>query len=333
MHEDEESGNAVDSAHLEDLVRQHTTCSALRADYDSEATTPLISRRRVIYSAMTWKEVNTHTSFAGLIFNEEIEACIYGFCARSHIFTGAVWAVWSIGCITGLLVVARVLPLRFVWASLLMLPLPVVILLPMSVDLLREIWCSMGVYIISMLQFALIVDGVYFCHADERKVFWYCLAPFLLSACLVDAYPSKYRSFVGTLFFASAIAILIVWNALLIFRWEVLGDKGQLGLAKTSYLLHHASDQLTLVVLYSQNLYAAVFHPDRLTLIKADVVSGHKTITSAEGSFIAASSEQVIEPSRKSFLPISQSLEDFFSPRPSGTPHEAEHRKVTFRSM
>lgn len=237
------------------------------------ASTPLL-HHRVIYCDMEPCDVSTRKTIASLLLGEgsSTEEYLFHMGIKNRYAQGVLWGMWSVGAIAGLLAVAAAVPVGFVWASLLMLPLPVVTVMLLSVDLVKQLAASMDLYIIYILQFALFVDGIYYCRADLRRIFWYCLMPSLFASGLVDAYPAKYRAQFATLYFSSSLCILAVWNVLLVFKWEVFGSSAKL--VNISFTLHHLSDQLTLAVFYGRHLFCSILWPDYFVLIKADVRTG-----------------------------------------------------------
>merc|ERR1719408_151442 len=170
------------------------------------------------------REVSTSHTIASLFLGEgsSAEHFLFAIGASTKEMAGAtylLWAFWYIGAIMGLAAVGGFGDPRMVWGSFLMLPLPVLTILLTSVDLLYELVCTMDLYIIYILQFALLLDGILYCRVDHRSIFWYCYAPSTIASALVDAYPAKYRSFFGKMFFSNAIAVLAIFNALLVFKW------------------------------------------------------------------------------------------------------------------
>jgi len=249
--------------------------------FGASVTTSLI-RRREIFSDMAPMEVSTKRTVAASFLGEDsrIEAVMYEIGVKNELMQGVLWSMWYIGAITGMLAVAEVVPVTCVWASVLMLPLPVVTVLLLSTDLLAHILISMDLYIIYILQFALFVDGILFCQADLRRIFWYCFCPTMIASGLVDAYSAKYRPLFAKLFFSASICILVSFNFLMIFKWQVFGSSGKL--VHVSFALHHISDQLTLFVFYCRHLWCSVFSPEHYVMIKADVrTRRHETVMSA----------------------------------------------------
>lgn len=245
----------------------------MKANHIKESVNDSLVRRREIYSDMVPIEISTKRTVAASFLGEDssIEALMYEVGVRNQRMQGVLWGMWYIGAITGMLAVAEVVPVTCVWASILMLPLPVVTVLLLSTDLLAEILISMDLYIIYILQFALFVDGIFYCQADLRRIFWYCFCPTMIASGLVDAYSSKYRPLFAKLFFSASICILVSFNCLMIFKWQVFGTAGKL--ANVSFTLHHASDQLTLFVFYCRHLWCSVFNPEHYVMIKADVLT------------------------------------------------------------
>lgn len=257
------------------------------SNYESEASlglavTESLVRSREIYSDMIPKGISTRNTVAAMFLGEDsqIEHMMFEAGVRNQHMQGVLWGMWYIGAIIGMLTVAEVAPLGCVWASLLMLPLPAVYGLLLSTDLLGEILISMDLYIIYILQFALFVDGIFYCGADLRRIFWYCFAPTMIASGLVDAYSAKYRPLFAKHFFSASICILVSFNGLMIFKWQVFGSAGKL--VNVSFALHHISDQLTLFVFYCRHLWCSIFRPDHYVMIKADVrTRRHEKVLSA----------------------------------------------------
>jgi len=225
------------------------------------------SASRFIQSDMAPVEVSTSHTVASLFLGEGSQAEHIMFLAgvKSKPATACLWVLWVIGAVVGLLVVQRSLPLDFVWVSLLMLPLPVVTLLLLSVDLLKEFLTSVDLLVIFLLQIALFLDGMFYCRGDIRRVFWWCYLPSMIASGLIDAYPAKYRAFFAKLFYTAALLILVIWNCLLIFRWQVFAG------STMAILVHHASDQLTLLAFYCRHLWCSIYRPDHFVMITASV--------------------------------------------------------------
>lgn len=261
------------------------SCHPDTSDYESEASvgvTESLVRSREIYSDMIPKGISTRNTVAAMFLGEDsqIEHMMFEAGVKNQHMQGVLWGMWYIGAIIGMLTVAEVAPLGCVWASLLMLPLPAVYGLLLSTDLLGEILISMDLYIIYILQFALFVDGIFYCGADLRRIFWYCFAPTMIASGLVDAYSAKYRPLFAKHFFSASICILVSFNGLMIFKWQVFGSAGKL--VNVSFALHHISDQLTLFVFYCRHLWCSVFSPEHYVMIKADVrTRRHETVMSA----------------------------------------------------
>lgn len=240
-------------------------------------STPLLSHR-VIYCDMGPCDISTRKTIASLLLGEgsSTEEYLFSMGVRNRYAQGVLWGMWFVGAFIGLFAVAAAIPVGFVWASLLMLPLPVVTVMLLSVELVWQLAASMDLYIIYILQFALLVDGIYYCNADSRRIFWYCYVPTLFASGLVDAYPAKYRALFAKLFFSSSLCILAIWNFFLVFKWEVFGSHAKL--VNISFTLHHLSDQLTLGVFYSRHLFCSILWPDYFVLIKADVRTGLRSV-------------------------------------------------------
>jgi len=232
------------------------------------------SSHRYVYSDMVPREVKTSHTVAALFLGEGswAEHLMFEVGVKNPYHTSVIWGLWYIGAIVSLAAVGGFLSKTFVWASLLMLPLPILTVLLVSTDLLKELCTSMDLYIIYILQFAFMVDGVFYCKQDIRRVFWYCYLLTMIASGLVDAYPAKFRAFFAKLFFWNAIGILAVFNALLFFKWEAFGDLTKL--ANVSFTLHHISDQLTLGVFYCRHIYCSTYYPNYFVMIKAEVLTG-----------------------------------------------------------
>lgn len=253
-------------------------CHAATEGKKVPTDTTRLLKLRCIYSDMQPMEIKTTHTIAALVLGENsaAENMMFEHGVKKKHGSIVLWALWYIGAITGVLCVAKVLPMYLVWASVLMLPLPFVVLALSCTDLLVEVFSNLDVYIIYILQFALFVDGIYYCGADKRTVFWVCYLPTMLASGIIDCYPAKYRAFFAKFFFSNMIAILLVWNYLLAFRWNAFGSIYHLKMGSLSFLLHHISDQATLAIFYLRHLFCSFFSEDYYVMIKADVLTGHQ---------------------------------------------------------
>jgi len=226
----------------------------------------------MIYSDMVPREIQTTHTIAACVLGEHShsEALLYDICVRNTVATTILWLMFAAGAFVGILVVAEAIPKSFVWVSLLMLPLPFAAFMLLNADLYKEILSAMDVHVIYILQVALVVDGIYYCGADHRIVFWICYLPSMVTSGLIDAYPAKYRPLFSKAFTGCHIAILLAWNAFLLFKFKVVGDTvGKL--KDVSFLVHHVADQATLLLFYFRHLWSALYHPNCFIMIKADV--------------------------------------------------------------
>lgn len=245
-----------------------------------DASTPLVKKIRIVYPDMQPIEVSTSSTVAALLLGEHSSAehMLFEACIKQNVnwfgITGPhiLWGLWYIGALIGILVVAKIMPMKCVWASVLMLPLPLTTLLLMSTDLLKCTLYGLDLYIIYILQFALFVDGVYFCKSDQRVVFWVCYLPTLLASGVIDAYPAKYRASFAKQYFGAMLAILIGWNYLMVFKFNAFGSLNKL--SNISFILHHVSDQATLGVFYCRHIYVSMFNENCFVMIKSDCITG-----------------------------------------------------------
>lgn len=237
-----------------------------------------VGQQRSIYTEMAPYQVSTTRTVASMIFGESsfIESRLYHYVIRDEVSNGCLMLTWLTGAIVGMLVIGRSIPLNFVWVSLLLIPLPILTMLELSVDLLRKLFVSMDLWILYILCFGLVVDGIYYCRADLRSVFWLSLIPSMFASGVVDAYPAKYRPKFGLFASSMAIILIVCWNLTLIFKWRQFGSMDDL--LAVSSILHHTSDQLTLFVFCCRHLWCCIQHPDYLVMIKADVRTGHMPI-------------------------------------------------------
>lgn len=235
-----------------------------------KTTTP-----RFIKTDMKPIQVRTSHTVASLFLGEgsEMEHIMFMAGVKSPVATALLWILWGIGAVVGLLVVMGAIPLNFVWVSLLMLPLPVVSIFLLSVDLLKELMC-IDLLILFTLQFAMFLDGMVYCRGDIRRVFWLCYLPSMIASGVIDAYPCKYRAFFGKLFYTAAVIIVIIWNCLLIFKWEVFGTGSKL--QHWAVIVHHGGDQLTVLAFYCRHIWCSIYRPDYFVMITASVCTQHR---------------------------------------------------------
>jgi len=228
---------------------------------------------RIIYSDMAPQEVKTEFTVASMFLGEgsRIEAKLYQIGVRDQLSTSIIWGLWFTGCATGLLVVGGMLPLGFIWASTLMLPLALVEILLLSRDLVDRILFGFDVYILLFLQIAMVFDAVVALKGSQKTIFWYCYLPTVFGSAFVDAYPAKYRALFAKIFFSASICVLVCWN-FLYFLWYT-GQKFNL-----SMIIHHVSDQTTLFVFYIRHIYVSFFRPGHFVLIKGDVCTRRESV-------------------------------------------------------
>lgn len=293
----------------------------------SSVTTPLLKKHeslkaRTMEADMQPIEVRTSASVTAYILGEDsnVEGMMFEIGVKSKAGQGLLWSLWFVGACVGLLGVAEALPIHFVWGSLLMLPLALVTTLLMSRDVLRGLFKSLDVYVLGILQFAFFVDGIYYCGADLRSIFWACYLPTMFASLLVDAYPAKYRDVFAKLFFSASLIILIVWNLLLVYKWKAFGDFHKM--VSLTFLLHHIADQLTLLVFYCRHLWVSSFTPEYFVMIHASVCTRHEQL---EFDYDVEDGHEVIHawaPQRRSEVILQSSRNEKNSPKdtPTGTP-------------
>jgi len=262
--------------------KKNTNATQQDDPVEDSVTTPLLNHRlniRTMCSDMLPTEVRTSNTVAALFLGEDsrAEQALFEIGVRSRGAQKIMWGLWFTGAILGLLVVGEVLPLHLVWVSTLMLPLSLVTTLLFSVDVLRSLCSSLDLYVLLILQFAFFVDGIYYCLADKRCIFWCCYLPTAISSLFVDAYPAKFRGVFAQLFFSVNIGMLVIWNLLLAFKWHIFWTpKG--GMMNMSFMLHHVSDQVALGVFYCRHLWVSTFNPEYFVMIHASVCTKHDTV-------------------------------------------------------
>lgn len=265
------------SRYLDDPEEASLYLSHGEAPMGKEPTmTPTKSLRmpRLIYSDMEPRVVSTKNTITAKIVGEgsSTEATLFGIGVKNwKNSTTILWAMWFLGAVVGMLVVGGLVRRVWVWLSLLMLPLPILTILLLNTDLVYEILCGLDVYVVYILQLAQVIDGIYYCKFDIRWVFWCCYIPTIIASGLLDAYPAKWRSMFEKLWFGAAIAILVWWNILLVFKWRIFETPGVLGM-----LIHHISDQATLLIFFGRHLYCSFHHPNHFVMIKAEVLTGRR---------------------------------------------------------
>jgi len=252
------------------MTSGNSTVSEANLRFGAESS---LLNERIIYSDMAPQEVRTEFTVASMFLGEgsRIEAKLYQIGVRDQLSTSIVWGLWFTGCATGLLVVGGMLPLGFIWASTLMLPLALVEILLLSRDLVDRILFGFDVYILLFLQIAMVFDAVVALKGSQKTIFWYCYLPTVFGSAFVDAYPAKYRALFAKIFFSASICVLVCWN-FLYFLWYT-GQKFNL-----SMIIHHVSDQTTLFVFYIRHIYVSFFRPGHFVLIKGDVCTRRESV-------------------------------------------------------
>lgn len=295
---------------------------------EASAETPLLGKRtahhkiRTIECDMQPMEVRTSKTVAAMILGEasDTEGMMFEIGVKSRAGQGLLWSLWFIGACVGISAVGEALPIHFVWVSLLMLPLALVTTFLMSCDVLRSLFSSLDVYVLGILQFAMFVDGIYYCGADRRSIFWGCYLPTMCASLFVDAYPAKYRDVFAKLFFSASLIILIIWNLLLVYKYNAFGNMSKM--VSLTFLLHHIADQLTLLVFYCRHLWVSTFTPEHFVMIHASVRTKHEQLELAYDIEDGMEVVRAWAPHRRSEVKLQSSRNEKTSPKgtPTGTP-------------
>jgi len=294
---------------------------------EASAETPLLGHHpslkiRTMECDMQPMEVRTTKTVAAMILGEasDTEGMMFAIGVKSRAGQGLLWSLWFIGACVGISVVGEALPMHFVWVSLLMLPLAMVTTFLMSCDVLRSLFSSLDVYVLGILQFAFFVDGIYYCGADRRSIFWGCYLPTMFASLFVDAYPAKYRDVFAKLFFSASLIILIIWNLLLVYKWKAFGNMSKM--VSQTFLLHHIADQLTLLVFYCRHLWVSTFTPEHFVMIHASVCTRHEQLEMAYEIEDGMEVVRAWAPQRHTAVKLQSGRNEKSSPKgtPKGTP-------------
>jgi hypothetical protein len=199
-------------------------------------------------------------------YRSSLEAILFHVGVRSSWTTGFLWLLWLLGVLIGFAVILDMIPIYFVWACLMMLPLPFVTFSLLSKDLVALLLMELDIYLITILQMVLFATATHYLH-DNKLIFWYCYIPTLIVAPFVDGYPAKYRPLFSTLFFIGLLGIFLLWNAILIWKFHTM-----------SPVRAHIGDNVTLALFYGRHLWTAHFSPDTFIVLKSSIRTFQETV-------------------------------------------------------
>lgn len=262
----------------------------MKDDEQDLESAPVESKKmRFIEPVMTPYLVRTEQTVAAGILgvHSEAERMLFYLGVKEKMCTNALWIAWFLGVAVGLLVLADVLPVAFVYCSFLSLPLPLIAFFLLSTDLVRIILHEMEFYIIMTLQVVLIThafmhfthlghaDGLHEVHAhwDNKCIAIICFIPSMIVSGFLDAYPAKWRAVFEILFYSGSICVFVAWNSMIMF-----GEHGS-----WAPVTSHIGDNLTLLLFYIRHIWCAVHKPELLVMIKSDVDTVREVLTYSTG--------------------------------------------------
>jgi hypothetical protein len=191
-------------------------------------------------------------------------------------FTIGLLVLWYLGASLGILALIEVLPKACVYASVLMIPLPLLAWMLLCKDLVLEVLRELEFYVVSLLQIVVVTSAVVLLK-DEWKVFWYCFAPTMGIAGMADAYPPRARPLFARFYFSGTTAVLVMWNLMLIFGWcEWKPQSYRVGRITGSLAALSFTTSFTVLIFFVRHVWVAFTHPDRFVIIRSNVKTYHK---------------------------------------------------------
>lgn len=218
--------------------------------------------------------VRTRRTLASVIFGERtrVNRWFRRFMSNSTVIY-VLFVLWYTGASLGLLALTPFVPRACVWASVLMLPLPLLAFLVLSKDLVGQCLVELEFYIMMALQTVLLICAVALLR-DRRCVFWGCLAPMMGIACLVDAYPARYRAIFAKCYFTGLTVVFVIWNLMLILNWCAWTPRFyRVGHIEGSIAACSFTTQSTVLVYFLRHLGCAFLHQDRFVLIRSHMIT------------------------------------------------------------
>jgi len=183
--------------------------------------------------------------------------------------------MWATGAAVGLMSLAEVLHDDFLFACVLMLPLPILVFSILSIDLVHRVMLEFEYKILSVFQIIMLIAAVNILW-DRRIIFWICYGPSLQVSLLMDAYPAKYRALFVKLWFCGTVLILLTFDVILTCSsapyHDVTVNVGRISISGAPFCF---TTSITLLLFCYRQLRASVWSPGNLVLIKSAVKTHH----------------------------------------------------------
>lgn len=272
---------------LTDSIAQHEEVDFEGDDYEDEAEPLDSGSSQLSYSSVSFSKISSRVAepekgvalvrTARTLFtvavgqDSAVGRQFHRWFVRDSKVIIVLFVLWYAGALLGVLALTPVVPRNCVWASLLMLPLPLMSLLVLSKDLVLQIIAELEFYVLTALQTVLLACAVGLLR-DKRCIFWWCFAPTMGISCLVDAYPARFRSMFAKCFFTGTTLIFLAWNLMLVFRWcQWKASYYHVGYVTGSMAACSFTTQTTVLIFFIRHLACAYWHEDRYVLIRSHI--------------------------------------------------------------
>lgn len=262
--------------------RKKTVFESIQEDDDE--TEPLAASSTRFESRVTEPEkglaiVRTQRTLASVMcgLDSIFAHTLYEVSMENPYFTTGLFVLWYAGASLGLLALVQVLPMAFIYAGLLMIPLPLLAWMLLCKDLVLEVLRELEFYVVSALHIVVLASAVFLLQGEQR-VFWYCFAPTMGLAGMADAYPARARPLFARFYFSGMTAVLVIWNLMLIFGWcEWKPRFYNVGRIRGSLAACSFTTSFTVLLFFVRHVCVAFQHPDRFVIIRSHVKTYHKS--------------------------------------------------------
>lgn len=230
---------------------------------------------RYVGPTMRLTEVDTTRTIVAALLGKgsRLESIFFRLGAKSRLCRYVLRLLWTLGAIIGLCALANILPTFCVWASLLMLPLPVVAIAVMGQQVFLLVWQTIESKILMTFEL-LLTTSAFALLWDQRCVFWASFYPTMFAALFTDAYPAKFRRSFCLFFYKGAALVQVAWDILVCSGWceplyaEYAVPIGKLPINLLSFTF---TTSITLLLFYYRHLTTAYFNADALVVVKSSV--------------------------------------------------------------
>lgn len=134
-----------------------------------------------------------------------------------------------------------------------------------------QVLVELEFYVVMILQSVLLAAAVLLLR-DDRCVFWWCFAPTMCIAGLVDAYPARFRALFSQCFFAGVTTVFVMWNLMLVFNWCNWENRlYHVGHITGSVAACSFTTQSTVLLFFLRHFFCSFVHQDRFVLIRSHI--------------------------------------------------------------